>query len=879
MSLDDIVKTTRQEIENALGFKTAWFYTLNEDQKYFELQSASDPDEQLGQLTDNLWIEGDSLLEEIVRSSDIVFVDDARTDSRTNKSLLEAFGNRSIFHVPIQLYDRKLGVLVTGTFSDECEYRLTVNQGEYLISLGQCVAIILDRMMSLKQRGQDGEAFRGIEAQLKSSLKTGHISLWEWKLATNRLQFTSKSTDDQELSKSEISFLIKEWKQQMHTDDHPRVEHKLQAFLSGSGKVNEDEFRVLQKDGQHRWVRTQGDLERDDSGRPLHITGYQIDIYERKLMEEALIESETNLRLALKMDSIGLWNWDLVTKKVTFSDEWKQQIGYAADELQDNYESWSSRVHPDDIGTATQNLRSTISDPLLRYETEFRFRHKDGSYRWIHSEGDCLRNVEGQPLSICGCHLDITRLKNKAERLRESESNLRLAMKLGRVGLWSYDLTNEQLQVSTDWYSQIGYSDDELDGTLEELHRMIHPDDVVQAQGRIESFLQNPSNSLKLEYRIQHKNGSYCWVRAEGDLVTDTSNNTVRILGCQLDITQLKQAEETLKLEKNQMRSFILHAPVAMAMLDLKMNYLVTSDHWVKSFSKLGKKLEGLNHYDCNPNLPVHWREAHVKALSGETISKDNDLWMQADGTRVWTNWDARPWYDLEGVIGGIILMDVDITHLKELEDQIVKISTDEQQRIGQDLHDTLSQELTALSMITSELAEVLDSAPSEVVQLVNRIVKGLYRSRNDLRCLMNGLLPITIDCDTSLLNALSDLAILTQDSGKIRCIVESQENFKLADHIMATHLYMIAQEAVHNAVKHANPGTIRIILASDPILRLQIENDSHFIDIQPKDSTNGLGIRIMKNRAAIIGGSLWIEPIKPNGMRVIFQLKGASVE
>jgi PAS domain S-box-containing protein len=470
-------------------------------------------------------------------------------------------------------------------------------------------------------------------------------------------------------------------------------------------------------------------------------------------------------------------------------------------------------------------------------------------------------------------------LEIKAEQLRDSESNLRLSMKLGRVGLWSYDLANEQLHVSTEWYSQIGYSDDELEGTLEELHRMIHPDDILQAQGMIESFLQNPSNSLKLEYRIQHKNGSYCWVRAEGNLLTDTSNNTVRILGCQLDITQLKQAEETLNQQRNQMRSFIQHAPVAMAMLDLNMNYLVTSGYWIKAFSKLNIELEGRNHYDCHPDLPAHRRDAHVKAMSGEIISKNDDLCLHADGTRVWTNWDARPWHTPNGAIGGIILMEVDINHLKELEGEIVKISTDEQQRIGQDLHDTLSQELTALRMITSELAEVLHSAPLEVVQLVNRIEKGLYRSRNDLRCLMNGLLPITIDCDASLLNALSDLAILTQDSGKIRCIVKSQENFKLEDQIIATHLYMIAQEAVHNAVKHANPGTIRIILASDPILSLQIENDGHLIDIHPKDRTNGLGIRIMKNRAAIIGGSLWIEPIKPDGMRVIFQLKGVSVE
>jgi PAS domain S-box-containing protein len=190
----------------------------------------------------------------------------------------------------------------------------------------------------------------------------------------------------------------------------------LKPAMSAVGHQNdvtyEDLASVLPKD-EYRWPDAQADLNRDDSGHPPRITGHQFDNIERKSAQEALLETESNLRSALKMGNIGLWNWDLVTNKITFSDEWKQQIGYAADEIQDNFESWSTRVHPDDIGTALQKLRSTINDPLVRYESEFRFRHKDGSYRWIHAEGDCLRNEDGQTLSMCGCHLDITRSKSK----------------------------------------------------------------------------------------------------------------------------------------------------------------------------------------------------------------------------------------------------------------------------------------------------------------------------------------------------------------------------------------------------------------------------------------------------------------------------------
>ena len=206
-----------------------------------------------------------------------------------------------------------------------------------------------------------------------------------------------------------------------------------------------------------------------------------------------------------------------------------------------------------------------------------------------------------------------------------------------------------------------------------------------------------------------------------------------------------------------------------------------------------------------------------------------------------------------------------DITRRKELEREVVEIASLEQRRIGQDLHDSVSQELTALNMLAGDLAETLRSDPSNASQLVERLVLGLQRSQQELRAVMRGLLPVSVDAE-GLMAALSDLANRTQQEGKVTCVFDCPKPVLVEDNLIATHLYLIAQEAVHNAVKHARCRNIRISVESNHLLVLRVQDDGIGIPDQPTENHGGLGLRIMRNRAAIIRATLTIEPAKPTG-------------
>jgi PAS domain S-box-containing protein len=187
-------------------------------------------------------------------------------------------------------------------------------------------------------------------------------------------------------------------------------------------KCDEDPF--VRGDGTTDWVRWEIRPWRNADGDIGGLIIFSEIITERKRAEQALRESETRLRLSVESSSVGLWDWDLRTHTVYFSPEWKRQLGYADDEISNRFDEWRSRVHPEDLDPAVQKLNAYLANPEGRYESEVRLRHKDGSYRWIYSHADVLRDQDGKPVRMLGCHIDITERKQAEVSLKEAQITL-----------------------------------------------------------------------------------------------------------------------------------------------------------------------------------------------------------------------------------------------------------------------------------------------------------------------------------------------------------------------------------------------------------------------------------------------------------------------
>ncbi len=132
------------------------------------------------------------------------------------------------------------------------------------------------------------------------------------------------------------------------------------------------------------------------------------DVTLHKKREEQLRDAILRQKEIAKAGNVGLWDWDLETNQVTYSAEWKRQIGYEEYEISDDFAEWESRVHPDDLEPLLEQIKQTIARLRQDHIAEFRFRHKDGSYRWILTQSSVILNESGEAIRMLGSHVDIT---------------------------------------------------------------------------------------------------------------------------------------------------------------------------------------------------------------------------------------------------------------------------------------------------------------------------------------------------------------------------------------------------------------------------------------------------------------------------------------
>jgi len=156
----------------------------------------------------------------------------------------------------------------------------------------------------------------------------------------------------------------------------------------------------------------------------------------------------------------------------------------------------------------------------------------------------------------------------------------------------------------------------------------------------------------ELEYRVE-----------ERTLELSTLNDQLKT-----EIASRRQSEEHLRL-------FIDHAPAALAMLDRKMRYLITSRRWRSDYNLGERELRGLSHYEVFPEIPERWKAIHQRALAGEVLRGEGDRFERADGSVKWLKWEIHPWRDALGVVAGIVIFNEDISEIKLSEDKLIRIN------------------------------------------------------------------------------------------------------------------------------------------------------------------------------------------------------------
>ena len=213
-------------------------------------------------------------------------------------------------------------------------------------------------------------------------------------------------------------------------------------------------------------------------------------------------------------------------------------------------------------------------------------------------------------------------------------------------------------------------------------------------------------------------------------------------------------------------------------------------------------------------------------------------------------------------LFAGLIM---DLSTQQKLQREILAIPAREQQRIGEELHDGLGQQLTGLSMLAESL---LNKASRPDHDLANQLASGLHEALTQVRALSRGLIPIQIYADGFMIS-LQEITESIEQQSHIPIKLQIDDVVLLVDDATATHLYRIVQESLNNAIKHADASQINVSLKIEQDHGL-LEVTDDGVGIQPglRNST-GLGLSIMKHRCGLFDGEITINPAGERGTQV----------
>ncbi len=289
--------------------------------------------------------------------------------------------------------------------------------------------------------------------------------------------------------------------------------------------------------------------------------------------EESLAESEERYRLAMQAVNDGMFDLDVTTGEVVFSDRWYTMLGYEPGELPNVYATWKSLLPPD-MADEIENELWRIMESQEHWEMEFQMLRKDGRWAWILARGQIIKRDEGGcPVRIIGTHIDITARKNAERELEEYKGHLEelvedrakelkllnqrynLALDATGTGVWEWDPRTDITVTNEAWLNIFGFdriNPGEDYGEFWINH--VHPEDRGRVAECLQKHVDNELDMFDMEYRYQLPGRDWIWLHVVGRAVErDCNGKALRVIGICNDVTDQKNIDLQLKLKNKEL--------------------------------------------------------------------------------------------------------------------------------------------------------------------------------------------------------------------------------------------------------------------------------------------------------------------------------------
>ncbi|MER8692882.1 PAS domain-containing protein [Mesorhizobium opportunistum] len=517
--------------------------------------------------------------------------------------------------------------------------------------------------IDIDERKQAEEALRESEVNLRKIINTIPTSAWSTlpdgycDFLNDRWLDYAGFTSDQAVGWA--------WAAAIHPDDASGLAEYWQSCLA-SGTSVATEARIRRYDGEYRWFLFLANPLRDEAGTIIRWYGTNVDIEDRKRADQALRDSEVNLRKIINTIPTSAWS-TLPDGYCDFlNDRWLDYAGFTEDQAVGW--AWAAAIHPDDASGLAEYWQSCLASGTP-VSTEARIRRYDGEYRWFLFLANPLRDEAGTIIRWYGTNVDIEDRKRADQALRESERNLRQIINTIPTAVWSTRPDGYCDFLHDRWLDFTGLSMEQAEGWGWRV--AIHPDDFDELVRFWTASLASGSPG-ETEARMRRFDGEYRWFLFLGDTLRDEAGNIVRWYGTNVEIDDRKRAEQALAESERQSRLIVNTIPGLVAIFDEDGEPESLNEQFLEY---LGQTLQEFAHWATNGTVHPDDLSRHADALTqslgtGREIDFETRL-RRFDGAYRWFQLRGQPLRASNGCIVRWYVLMTDIDDRKRAEEEL----------------------------------------------------------------------------------------------------------------------------------------------------------------------------------------------------------------
>jgi PAS domain S-box-containing protein len=458
----------------------------------------------------------------------------------------------------------------------------------------------------------------------------------------------------------------------IHPDDLAATQAAVDAALDPDGpRRYEAVYRVTnRRTGAVRWVRADGDVS--FAGRTaVWLVGTVQDITAQNEAEAALAESEARLRRAAEAAVFGIHDFDPRRQEAKWSPEMNRILGTTAI-APVAMADVQATLHTDDRERIRAEMIA-IQRRIGPYELEFRITRPDGTTRWIMDRGEAIGPIDpgsGLVARVTGTLIDITARKASEAALAESERRFRQVVESLPLLIWTCRPDGSCDYLSPQWLQYTGRPEPEQlgSGWLDQ----VHPTDREAAITAWQEAYRTGRNLL-VEFRIRRSDGAYRWFRTSAVPMRGTDGAIVRWFGTNVDIHEIREAEQALSESEERFRGVFEYARTGITLKGLDGSYRLCNPAYS---SMLGFGTDDLLDQPFVDRVHPDDRDAYLaeirRLLAGEAESLEVlNRYRRKDGEVIWVHKHVSLLRDGAGTPTNLLALVTDVTEQRKQEEHM----------------------------------------------------------------------------------------------------------------------------------------------------------------------------------------------------------------